>query len=196
MARLAESLCSFRRGRPRMIDGHQVRDLIVVVPDADMEFAIHALLHRTEALGIESIEFDVRRHIQRDAGCRSDCHNYLRLSLGEYRYAMVLFDHEGCGKEELERTVLEEQVEAMLRDNGWNNCQGRDDRQHTFRRLVLQGQPLPDSILYQLPVSEQRLGDVVGGGCQPSDLGNFGFDPAKAAGLFSTQWNVAVLKVP
>ena len=97
------------------------KDLMVIVPDGDMEFAVEALLCRPESLGMRPISFDIRRHLQRDSGCRSDCHHYLRPWLRGYGYAMVLFDHEGCGKEELERTVLEEQVEAMLRDNGWNN---------------------------------------------------------------------------
>lgn len=104
-----------------MIDGQPSRDLIVVVPDADMEFAVRAMLSRPEALRIRSIAFDVRRHAERDAGCRSDCHNYLRLWLHEYRYAMVLFDHEGSGKETTGRTQLESEVEGVLRINGWQD---------------------------------------------------------------------------
>ena len=104
-----------------MIDGRPARDLIVVVPDADMEFAVRAMLCRPEALRMRSITFDVRRHLQRDAGCRSDCHNYLRMWLREYRYAMVLFDHEGSGQENSERVQLESEVEGVLRINGWDD---------------------------------------------------------------------------
>jgi len=104
-----------------MSNGQRLRDLIVVVPDADMEFVIRAMLSRPEALKIRSIACDVRRHVERDAGCRSDCHNYLRLWLGEYRYAMVLFDHEGSGREQLERVKLEREVEGVLRINGWQD---------------------------------------------------------------------------
>lgn len=104
-----------------MIDPRQQRDLIVVVPDGDMEFAVRAMLSRSRALGIRPITYDVRRHVQRDAGCRSDCHNYLRLWLNEYRYAMVLFDHEGSGMEITPRTQLESEVEEILRVNGWQN---------------------------------------------------------------------------
>jgi len=104
-----------------MINDQPLRDLVVLVPDADMEFAIRAMLCRTEALGIRSIEFDVHRHVQRDAGCRSDCHNYLRLWLGEYQHALVLFDREGSGRESAERAQLEGEVEGALRDNGWGD---------------------------------------------------------------------------
>jgi len=47
----------------------KVMDLIALVADADMEAAVRALLSRPSALGIRSITFDVKRHIQRDAGC-------------------------------------------------------------------------------------------------------------------------------
>lgn len=104
-----------------MTDGRPLRDLIAVVPDGNMEFAIRTMLSRPEALKIRPITYDARRHVQRDAGCRSDCHNYLRLWLHEYRYAMVLFDHEGSGREHLERVQLEREVEGVLHINGWQN---------------------------------------------------------------------------
>jgi len=103
-----------------MMDDQPSQDLIVLVPDADMEFAIRALLSRRE-LKIRPITFDVRRHLQRDAGCRSDCHTYLRSQLRQYRYAMVIFDHEGSGREPVERAELEREVEGVLRINGWED---------------------------------------------------------------------------
>ena len=97
------------------------RDLIVLVPDADMEFAIRSVLRRADALKTRPIKFDVHRHLQRDAGCRSDCHNYLRLYLDDYQHAVVLFDHEGSGEETLARGRLERKVEDILGRNGWND---------------------------------------------------------------------------
>jgi len=96
-------------------------DLIVIVPDGDMEAAIRALLARPKDLGIRPIVFDIRRHVQRDAGCRTDCHNYLRLWLRRSAYALVLFDHEGSGREERTREELESHVEGILQINGWQN---------------------------------------------------------------------------
>jgi hypothetical protein len=57
----------------------KVKDLIVLVADADMEAAVRGLLSRPSALGIRPISFDVKRHVQRDAGCRSGAHDLLRL---------------------------------------------------------------------------------------------------------------------
>jgi hypothetical protein len=97
------------------------KDLIVIVPDGEMESAVDALLSRSEALRIRPISSKILRHLQRDAGCRSDCHNYLRPWMQSFRYAMVLFDHEGCGREDLNRSALEEKIEATLSANGWDN---------------------------------------------------------------------------
>ena len=96
-------------------------DLIVLVPDMDAETTVRAVLARHQALGIRPIAFDVRRHVQRDSGCRSDCHHFLRLSLQNYRYAMVLFDDEGSGREGLERTQLDLAFELALHTNGWQD---------------------------------------------------------------------------
>ena len=104
-----------------MTDRQQTKDLIVLVPDADMEYTIQALLRRHQALDIRPIAFDIRRHLQRDAGCRSDCHYFLRLCLNDYQYALVLFDHEGCGREHITRVELEAEVESRLQANGWTD---------------------------------------------------------------------------
>lgn len=104
-----------------MTEPPKTKDLIVLVPDADMEYAIQALLPRHQALDIRPVTFDIRRHMQRDAGCRSDCHNFLRLFLNDYQYALVLFDHEGCGREQMTRLELETDVEGRLKANGWGD---------------------------------------------------------------------------
>jgi hypothetical protein len=104
-----------------MTDHGLVKDMIVLVPDGDMEFTLRALLLRHQVLGIRPISFDIHRHVQRDAGCRSDCHNFLRLWLRNYQYALVLFDHEGCGQERMPHDQLESLVEKRLHDNGWRN---------------------------------------------------------------------------
>jgi len=104
-----------------MTDVKATMDLIAVVPDADMEATACALLSRPSALGIRPIAFDVKRHVQRDAGCRSGAHDYLRLWLTDFQYAMVLFDHEGCGREDIAREVVETEVEKRLEANGWRD---------------------------------------------------------------------------
>lgn len=97
-----------------------MKDLIIVVADSEMEFVIQSLLERYQSLGIQKIMFDIKRHIQRDAGCLTDCHNYLREDLRYYRYSMVFFDKEGCGREKYSSTEIEKEVERRLSINGWD----------------------------------------------------------------------------
>jgi hypothetical protein len=99
---------------------HQ-KDLIVIVADSEMEFVIQTLLGRYQALGIRQIKFEIKRHVQRDAGCRTDCHNYLREDIRQYRFSMVLFDREGCGKELQSSSDIEKDVENILAINGWKD---------------------------------------------------------------------------
>ena len=102
-----------------MTDMRKPADLIVVVPDGDMETTVRAIFKRSSALGIRSISFDVKRHLQRDAGCRSGAHDFLRLWLRSFRYALVIFDHEGCGREDRSPEDVEIEVEKRLEANGW-----------------------------------------------------------------------------
>lgn len=100
-----------------------VKDLIILVPDIDMEYSINALLMRHSELGCPPINSDIHRHIHRDAGCCLECHNYLRPLSSGYRYALVVFDHEGCGRERTKREKLEANIEHTLQVNGWrDNC--------------------------------------------------------------------------
>ena len=101
-------------------DGYE-KDLMVIVADIDMEFVVQTLLARYQAFGIRQITFDVKRHIQRDAGCFTDSHNYLRPYISDYRYSMVIFDREGCGREQHSSSEIEKQVEDRLAVNGWKD---------------------------------------------------------------------------
>jgi len=95
------------------------KDLIVIVADSEMEFVVRTLLGRYQALGIRQITFYITRHPQRDSGCLKECHNYLREDIRNYRYSMVLFDREGCGREQQSSSNIEKEVEDRLAVNGW-----------------------------------------------------------------------------
>lgn len=104
-----------------MTDQRDAKDLMVIVADGDMESVIRSLLSRPQAIGIRSLSFDVKRHLQRDAGCRTDSHTYLRLWMNSFNYAMVVFDREGSGGEQMPREQLEATVESNLSRNGWRD---------------------------------------------------------------------------
>jgi len=95
-------------------------DLVVLVADQDMEFAVSGILDRSQSLGVHPLAYDVFRHPERDPGCRAKGHVFLRPFAGQYRRALVLFDHEGSGHEALTRDEVEGEVEERLSRNGWS----------------------------------------------------------------------------
>jgi hypothetical protein len=98
-----------------------MKDLIVLVPDKNMQSAVDGLLRRNHSFAIRNISFDVTVHSQRDPGIFIAAHEFLRLFLSRYSYAMVMLDREGCGCNE---TALEiaRLIQGRLNTNGW---QGR-----------------------------------------------------------------------
>ena len=93
-------------------------DLVVLVADKDLEEAVKALLARTDDLKLRPFLFEVRRHPNRDGGCRTGAANFLRPFLQRYERSLVLFDRDGCGST-LAREVIQGNVESDLSRNGW-----------------------------------------------------------------------------
>lgn len=75
------------------------KDLIVLVADKNMEFALHGILSRTKALAIQPVSYDIRRHPEKDSGCLKNGPEFLANFAQQYTHALLMFDHEGCGQE-------------------------------------------------------------------------------------------------
>jgi hypothetical protein len=97
-----------------------MRDLVILVADKDMEQAVERLIRRTESLAIRPISYAIYMHPRRDSGCRTASLEVLRPLTNQFRYALVLFDHEGSGAEELGAEAVEERVQTELARNGWD----------------------------------------------------------------------------
>ena len=93
-------------------------DVVVLVADRDLEETVGVLLQRTDDLDVGSFRFEVRRHPNRDNGCRTGAANFLRPFLRRYRRSLVLFDRDGCGSD-LSREEIQGDVETDLSRNGW-----------------------------------------------------------------------------
>jgi hypothetical protein len=93
-------------------------DLIALVADKDMLSALEGLLARHQDLEIQAIRRQVLRHPGHDPAVLNHCHEFLRPYLRLARYALVVFDCEGCGRPD-SRHDLEELVESRLAQNGW-----------------------------------------------------------------------------
>lgn len=96
-------------------------DLVVLVADKNMEFAVKGLLSRPASLRTRSISFAVFQHPWRDAGCRTSGVNFLRPFVNQYEHALLMLDKEGCGREVLLREDLERSIESELSSSGWRD---------------------------------------------------------------------------
>lgn len=104
-----------------MSGGVPVKDLVMLCADADIEYALRGLVTRPEDLGIRPVSVTYYRHMHHDPGCFLDSHNFLRPSLRSHARALVVFDREGCGRDDLDRSQIESLVEQHLARNGWGD---------------------------------------------------------------------------
>jgi hypothetical protein len=89
------------------------RDLVVLVPDADIEFGLRALLARHQALRIREIKsIEFRRHPRRDPGTCREPESVLEGSSREFERALVVLDEAWTGSPG--RAAIESGVEARL----------------------------------------------------------------------------------
>ena len=100
-----------------------MKDLLVLTADKDAECLIKAFLDRIiKTDEVKKFTFHVLpHHPQRDPGVLNHSVDYVRPYLKEYKFLLVLFDHEGCGKESASRDKIETQIEKTLDANGWKN---------------------------------------------------------------------------
>jgi len=95
-------------------------DLVVLVPDKNIEYAVRGLLERPESLGIRDIAFTVHIHVERDPGCLLRGHDFLAPFAQGFEHGLVLFDHEGCGRDDDPAEDLEAEIVSRLSAAGWN----------------------------------------------------------------------------
>ncbi|MCX5910051.1 MAG: hypothetical protein NTY64_23460 [Deltaproteobacteria bacterium] len=90
------------------------RDLIVLVADRNMEATISGLLRRHSSLGIRPVATDIRRHPEKDCGCRTGGIEFLSPFYNQYEHALLMFDFEGCGLETQRVEEVETELEVAL----------------------------------------------------------------------------------
>jgi hypothetical protein len=98
----------------------ELKDLVVLVADKEMESAIKGLLGRHTSIGIRSVAYDVFVHQHRDPGCLNEADQFLRSFVNRYRFALVAFDREGSGRTD-NRQVLETEMEDRLSLVSWQD---------------------------------------------------------------------------
>jgi hypothetical protein len=97
-----------------------MKDLIVLVADKNMQFAMQGGLDRPESLGTRPISFDFRQHPGRDGGARTNGAQVLALEKARFSHALLVLDHEGSGAGELGALALETQLDEQLKST-WSD---------------------------------------------------------------------------
>lgn len=100
-----------------------MKNLVVAVADSYQEKVMEALLPRVPlSSGTAAFTYDIIRNIGNDSGSYNDSHELLRPYINDYNFALVIFDYEGTGIENVKsREEAEADVEQLLSINGWNN---------------------------------------------------------------------------
>lgn len=96
-------------------------DLVALTADKNMKFAIEGLLNRPQALAVRPISAVFYIHPGRDSGCLLHADAFIRPFVRRFAHAIVMFDREGCGKEDKTREELEQQVASALSRSGWSD---------------------------------------------------------------------------
>ena len=105
-----------------MSEGSQISDLVILVPDKNIEFAVRGLLSRPESMGIRRPSYAIYAHPERDPGCRLRADDFLSVFAKQFSHALVIFDLEGSGGQDQGRKALEEDMEGRLARKGWTDC--------------------------------------------------------------------------
>ncbi len=90
-------------------------DLVVLVADKNMQFALQGALARHQAMGIRPMSYEFRSHMGRDGGVRTTGADVLARETTRFQHALMLLDHEGCGQEDDDSLTLETQLDTQLR---------------------------------------------------------------------------------
>jgi len=98
-----------------------IKDLIVLSGCTNSKFAIQGIVESPSKLGLRPIQADYFVHPHHDPGCRTSSAAILRTQQHRYGKALVVFDREGCGEENLSRLELEARVQSTLDQCGWQD---------------------------------------------------------------------------
>lgn len=94
-------------------------DLVVLVADKDMEQTLRGLLPRHQSLEIRPLTYDIFSHPQHDPACVRHGVAYLSNFETQYDHGLLLFDHEGCGREQVAPETLQQDLNSQFNRTSW-----------------------------------------------------------------------------
>ena len=96
------------------------KDLVVLVADKHMHSALSRLLRsRTAAMRMRDVASDVFAHPQHDPGCAREGVSFLARFADTYEHGLLVFDHEGSGKEGTPPAVLQHELDEDFAQSSW-----------------------------------------------------------------------------
>ena len=98
-----------------------MKDLVILAADKDLEFSLRGLLGRPEALGIRAIDADIYLEPDHDPACALRGVEFLRNFQDQYQCALLMFDHEGSGREAATRETIQGELNSALAVSGWGD---------------------------------------------------------------------------
>lgn len=96
-------------------------DLIILAADADLMAGLNSLLPRHESLGIKQIKYEMKCNPLHDSCSDNEIINFFRPFNKTHRYALVVFDLHGCGRENKTPVEIEGEITKLLEINGWKD---------------------------------------------------------------------------
>ena len=96
-----------------------MKDLVVLAADKNIEYALKGLFARPEALGIQPIEVDIFIEPEHDPACALRGVGFLANFAGEYKHGLLISDHEGSGKEDVQTQNLQESLNIEFEGTSW-----------------------------------------------------------------------------
>lgn len=96
-------------------------DLIVLAADKDATETLNGILQTLPLKGgMRRIRYEIKPALMHDGEARRYAHELLRPYIRQARFALVVFDREGCGAEGMRREEIEQEVLGRLEENGWH----------------------------------------------------------------------------
>ena len=96
-----------------------MKDLVVLAADKDLEYALKGLLARPEALGIRPVEVDIFVEPEHDPACARRGVDFMANLSEQYRYGLLMFDHEGSGSESRQPQEMQEDLNSGFAGSPW-----------------------------------------------------------------------------
>lgn len=96
-----------------------MKDILIVVADKNMLQTLKGLLERPEALCIRRIEADIYDHPQRDPACALRGVEFMASYSTQYRHGLLIFDHQGSGKEQTPPQELQMTIDQEFSRSSW-----------------------------------------------------------------------------